>query len=278
MHAIREALERIWILPRRLMLDTRGVAATVPMLRGVWGAALHDLDREAYEKVFRAGESERGAPPAYVLRPVVDGGTAVDWILIGSSAIQRDAKLLMAWGAAMERGLGESRVPFRVSDVRGLGPDGTDSGRPRPWRLSQAVWPLDGEPEGTPCRLTFCTPLALLRQGELIQRPTLKDLVVRAGWRIESFLPPSRREAWRAGRGAVIELAAGIEARPWQGQRLDLRRYSARQQKEFQVPGVCGWLDLPQGPGPLWPLLAALHWIHLGKSTIVGLGQVLIQA
>ena len=53
--------------------------------------------------------------------------------------------------------------------------------------------------------------------------------------------------------------------------------FSARQGREFCVHGVCGLLDLPEGPGALWPLLAALQWIHVGKSTIVGLGQLQIE-
>lgn len=36
---------------------------------------------------------------------------------------------------------------------------------------------------------------------------------------------------------------------------------------------MAGELHLPAGPGPLWPLLAAALWLHLGKGTIVGLGQ-----
>ena len=140
--------------------------------------------------------------------------------------------------------------------------------------MADAAWPWPDDPETTPCRLLFPTPLSLLRQGKLIQAPTLKDLVVRAGWRIESLLPARHRDAWCERRGAAIEIASRIPARPWQGYRLDLQRYSARQGREFQVHGVCGCLDLPEGPGPLWPLLAALQWIHVGKSTIVGLGQL----
>jgi hypothetical protein len=67
-------------------------------------------------------------------------------------------------------------------------------------------------------------------------------------------------------------------ARPWQGERLDLKRYSSSQDREFYVDGVSGWLDLPEGPGELWPLLAALPWIHVGKSTVVGLGQATIDS
>lgn len=270
---LKDTLRHIWILPRRLTLDTGGVAATVPMLRGVWGSAIHDLDPEVYRTVFHEDGSERDELPGYLLRPV-SNNLAVDWILIGRSAIRQDATLLMAWGMALERGLGQSREPFLISAVCGLQAGGALTTRARPWRLSEAVWPLAEDPETTPCRLLFPTPLSLLRQGRLIQAPTLKDLVVRAGWRIEAFLPARHRDAWCERRGKAIEIASRIPAKPWQGYRLDLQRYSARQGCDFQVHGVCGCLDLPEGPGPLWPLLAALQWIHVGKSTIVGLGQV----
>ena len=42
---LRDLLGEVVILPRRLSLTTRGVNATVPLLRGVWGAALHGLDQ-----------------------------------------------------------------------------------------------------------------------------------------------------------------------------------------------------------------------------------------
>ena len=34
-------------------------------------------------------------------------------------------------------------------------------------------------------------------------------------------------------------------------------RYSGRQKTELEMRGVSGYLDLPDGPVPLWPLLAA---------------------
>jgi len=48
-------------------------------------------------------------------------------------------------------------------------------------------------------------------------------------------------------------------------------------QAEVEVRGVAGSISLPRGAGPLLPLLAALQWIHLGKSTVVGLGQLSIR-
>ncbi len=69
LNSLSDALAAIEILPRRMLLDTSGVAATVPMLRGVWGAALHDLEPEVYASVFapnhevRAGSNDRSAAP-----------------------------------------------------------------------------------------------------------------------------------------------------------------------------------------------------------------------
>jgi hypothetical protein len=42
------------------------------------------------------------------------------------------------------------------------------------------------------------------------------------------------------------------------------------------MQGVVGTLDLPDGPGPLSPLIAAAQWLHLGKGTVMGLGQLRI--
>jgi hypothetical protein len=42
------------------------------------------------------------------------------------------------------------------------------------------------------------------------------------------------------------------------------------------MQGVSGSLDLPEGLGPLALLLAAAQWLHLGKGTVMGLGQLRI--
>ena len=39
--------------------------------------------------------------------------------------------------------------------------------------------------------------------------------------------------------------------------RLYLVRYSGRPKRELEICGVSEYLELPEGPGPLWPLLAA---------------------
>ena len=338
-------LEQINVLPRRLWLDTPGVEATVPMLRGTWGAALHDLSPEAYQQVFggegtsdapwrssRSPAGDRSGPvtecqgnrtPGYLFRPAPPDphvAPAVDFFLFGP-AVEYDDACRRAWQEAARRGLGPRRRPFDIRGAFLLDPSGTlreerlavgrsvgnaprdvpeiaKGGRPAAggtprsafpteaqprtpqprapnplppaWPLSRAVWPLEAD---APCQLVFAAPLRLRRQGRLVDAPTLADLVVGACRRIEAFFPDMDREGWKDCAAAALETARTTPQSPWRGARLDLHRWSARQQNDLDLHGVSGTLDLPEGPGELAPLLAAARWLHIGKGTVMGLGQ-----
>jgi len=123
----------------------------------------------------------------------------------------------------------------------------------------------------------FPTPLRLRRHGRLIERPTLPDIVVAAGRRIAAFVPDDYRVFWRALTGQLLDLSRSVPAGTWQGERCDLVRYSGSQSCELELHGVTGSLQLPAGVGALWPLLAAATWLHLGKGTVMGLGQLVIE-
>jgi hypothetical protein len=272
---VREHAARIRVWPRRLLLDTPGVRATVPLLRGVWGAALHHLDPAAYTAVF----SPPAGSPGYVLRPAPpDPATApaLDWLLVGV-AENYEEPLRRAWDVAAGMGLGPRRRRFRVREFVALGPDGGPARPGGPWPLDAAAWPVPGDPAAAPCRLLFPAPLRLLRRGRLLDRPTLADLTVAAARRVRAYLPAEACASWDRLAREALTAAQRVRAGPWQGERLDLHRYSVRQRTELELRGVAGRLDLPAGPGPLWPLLAAAQWLHLGKGTVVGLGQLLIR-
>ena len=276
-------LAPITVLPRRLVLETPDVHATVPMLRGVWGAALHELDADVYEEVFDSGgQGPASPPPAYVLRPAPadpELAPAVDYLLF-AQAVCHDAVLLRAWDIASGMGLGKQRERFYVRRFLFIRPDGTleeRNGEQTAWDLSRAGWPLEGTPETTPCRLVFPAPLRLLRHGRLIEAPAVPDIAVAAHRRIGSFLPADVSAKWKEQQTEILEAARATPSRPWQGERLDLVRYSGRQQRELTMHGVTGSLELPDGPGPLWPLLAAAQWLHIGKGTTVGLGELRIE-
>jgi hypothetical protein len=168
-------LAGIRVLPRRLLLDTPGVSATIPMLRGVWGAALHDLDGEAYRRVF--GPNEESIPPraarsrglheavewaahkeqrarqrdtlprgqatlvpSYLLRPAPPDPSfapACDWILVGP-AVADDEILRRAWDIASGMGLGPDRRRFHVRQTALIQSNGVLADAGHPWTLAEA--------------------------------------------------------------------------------------------------------------------------------------------
>ena len=211
----------------------------------------------------------------------------MEWILLGDAAEWDDA-LLRAWDVASGMGLGPERRRFHVRAMWGLAPGGERLDEPACWRLSQLRSPFarpidESAPDATtppdvPCRLRFDVPLRLLRHKTLVADPTLTDLVVAACRRVEALLPEPAREPWSELAREAIECSRGIPALPWRGGPADLHRYSGSQRRELELRGVSGHLDLPSGPGPLWPLLSAAAWLHLGKSTVVGLGRLTIRA
>lgn len=279
---LRECLDQAVILPRRIVLETPGVCATVPMVRGVWGAALHGLDAEAYEQVFTGTGPLNVRTPHYVLRPAPpdsDGNPGLEWILIGE-AIRFDQVLLRAWDIASGLGLGPSRQRFHIRRCELLGPEGLAKDRATKspaWPLSQALWLERGAENRTPCLLRFPAPLRLLRAGRLIERPTLPDLLVAAMRRVSAFLSPEDRAVLARLEPQVMGLGRELAASDWRGARLDLTRYSGSQRAELELRGVSGELDLPEGAGEAWPLLAAAQWLHLGKGTALGLGQLVAE-
>jgi len=280
---IQTILSQVRILPRRLSLLTPGVHTTVPMLRGVWGAALHDLAPEAYCSVFLGQGAARDRVPSFVLRPAPpspDDFPALEWILIGNG-LNYDSTLLRAWDIASGMGLGPARRRFHIRACRPLSPAGNLLAPEREssgWSLLQVAWPLDGTADSAPCRLRFPAPLRLLRLHHLIEKPTLIDLVVATVRRLAAFLPSPAGEELARMKPALLERARTLPAESWRGRRLDLVRYSGRQKAELEMRGVSGYLDLPEGPGPLWPLLAAAQWLHLGKGVVVGMGQLVVEA
>lgn len=265
-------LRHLRILPLRLHLDSGSKEPVgIPRWRGVWGAALHALNREAYARVF---DPPAPLSPHYLLRPgAVESGAGfqeVDWFLFGAAADAAEV-LLRAWDVAGGMGLGKERVPFRLLAWHRLAPSGAcEPGEA--WTLDRAFWPRDPE---EPCRLTARTPLRILRQGKLIGQPTLADLVVAATRRVEAYLLEDLREEWSKLRPVLLEESRQRPNR-WSGQPCDLWHYSARQNAEVEMRGVAGTITLPAGVGPLWPVLAAASWLHLGKGTVFGLGQTVV--
>ena len=271
--------DRIRVKAWRIELTTPCLRATIPMLRGVWGRALRHLDAEAYRLIFVGDGPAHQRLPRYVLRPAPPDprtAPAIDWILL-SVTPALEALAWRAWDVACGMGLGPERTPFHLRDRFTLDAGGHPSkGREYEWDLSRAEWPLDGDPARTPCRVTFGSPLRLTRRGVLLDAPSLADITVAATRRITNLADVSDDECQRKLTMAARREADSIASGPWEGVRADLVRWSGTQQREIDLYGVTGGLDLPRGSRSLWPLLAACQWTHIGKGTVFGLGGLQI--
>lgn len=246
----------------RLQLELPPEPVSVPTLRGVWGAALHDLDPAVYARVFEGQREGCMQRPLYVLRSAPDHA-ALDCIHIGA-ALDHETVLMRAWDIAGGRGLGKQRIPFLLRQQTLL----ADSSQvPR-----SASWP-----EHRPCRMAFLTPLRLLHQGMLITSPTLQDVALaalRRLWDLQEQQPDLPRHEAIA---LVVACCEDIPVLYEPVERRRVTRYSARQEQDLELRCVIGAMLLPEGPGALAPLLNAALWLHVGKGATLGMGQMELQ-
>lgn len=263
----------------RMGLDSGGRDVPLPVLRGAFGAALHDLSLPAYEAVFRPNSADDA--PAYLLRHGAHrlaGRSLFELVLFGP-ALGHLEVVLAAMQLAGERGLGRDRRPFAIERLAWLDPSARPSAskaEERAFVLDQLRWPLAGEPAGEPCRLLFPEPVRMLRKHELLTTPTLRDVVVAGCRRLTALAGENWRAELRSLTNAALDAADALASQPFVGEIGCVGRWSASQQQYVELRGVSGWLDLPEGPDPLWPLLAALQWTHVGKATVVGLGRLVV--
>jgi hypothetical protein len=273
---LSDALARLCVRAWRIALDPVRAEVTLPMLRGVWGAALHELHQPLYHVLF---EGQPSGTPAFLLRPAPkapeDPGVVFEFVLFGDLPPAVLEHAWLAWDRAARRGLGPQRQMTCLRTVQPLSVEGQPlpPGREHAgFPLGSGTWPFA---PGQACCVTFATPLRLLREKRLITQPTLPDLTVATLRRLSAQAPAVGTEAWQQ-RHRWLELAREVPAAPFRGGPADLVRYSARQQTEVELRGVSGELYLPTGPGPLADLLLAATWLSLGKSTVQGMGHVQI--
>lgn len=282
-------------MSRRLVL--RGVAPSysVCTLRRVWGPAVQQCSPAAYAEVFEGAYPDPARKhPGYVLHECaatgVSGERWFQWTLTGAAAVRHDPVLCMAWLRAAAQGLGraQQRASFEVvtDAVVVLSPDGLPlpSGSDGIWRLGEARWPLPGAPEARPCRLCFSRGLHVSaktrsdRTRQFVQNPDWPR-VVRSAWnRVRHWLS---REAQVAGDARLPGWISEAESRPaiceWDTPR-QLSPWSSTQQKTLGYACVTGSITLPEGPGTVWPLVLAVHWLGVGHHTTEGLGGFSIAA
>ncbi|MDP2505800.1 CRISPR system precrRNA processing endoribonuclease RAMP protein Cas6 [Oceanobacter sp. 3_MG-2023] len=182
--------------------------------------------------------------------------------------------ILLAWQQALERGLGKHNTPARLIAVYC---DNDDQPCYRPgdqighWQPSQAELP----PVPEQVVLQLHTPVYLKHQGKPVRKNSLSAypllMALARRYHMLTTSNPSRT-ASEIDFKRLTALANTIkldEQVHWQ----EWTRYSNRQQQTMQLGGLIGQITLSGKLAPVWPLLIAGQWTHLGKHASFGLGQ-----
>lgn len=118
---------------------------------------------------------------------------------------------------------------------------------------------------------------SIIQPTPIISVPEFGDLIAASLRRIAGLAGMPRSAEYGDLMRAAKSAASQTTAQPWVGEKCNLVRWSAAQQREVELFGITGEVSLPNGPGFIWPLLAAAQWCHIGKGTVFGMGQIRIQ-
>lgn len=287
-----------WLVPIRftpLCLTfqfEKGTDFEISRFRGVWGRALKSLNEEVYSKIFEGNDESNQQTPRYIIRPseIFESdqdnrakffSEKIDFITWGTTAKEQQI-LMRAWHIAANFGLGKGRIPFTLKSIEPY----AHFSETNPISTADAVRNREFSPN-EPCRLLFPVPLRLIagrKEGKhRIESPILSDLIRAGITRLNTLrnqILEVNRETDLVGGlpefyKEAMELAENTDTDPWQGESAALRRYSGRQKAEIDLAGTVGYMDLPNGPGELAPILAADEIFHFGKTTSIGLGRMI---
>ena len=167
--------------------------------------------------------------------------------------------------------LGRYRAPFRV--ISTAHPSPSPKTVEQGWPLSLATLSSD-EVQNGDCTLLNDAPLRLVERRHLIEAPTIRDIAMACVRRVEALSGKRVSDEDGSLLADIISEAERLPTETFVGRKSDLVRWSGSQGREIDMRGVCGSLRMPEGCGGLLPLMLAAEWMHIGKGTVFGLGEV----
>jgi len=161
----------------------------------------------------------------------------------------------------------------RVEDWAGTPMSGLSGGVPPP-----VVVDADACFDGDHLGLHLLTPLRLTVAGRITGAPTPVDVIRALARRVNAFARFFGAAFAPADEGMAEELARSIDAERARLRRLNIRRWSSRQRRQLELPGVLGVLEW-RGAAlrSLWPLLRWGELAQVGKGTSLGFGRYSLQ-
>ncbi|WP_257266087.1 CRISPR system precrRNA processing endoribonuclease RAMP protein Cas6 [Endozoicomonas sp. ONNA2] len=270
------------------------------LLRSVFGSTLkrlvcsgHGLDKPcpeqcAYRLLFapvnQPGARFTDAAPPLIFRfPLIDKIPQQDYLefsmVLFGPALDYLPLITDVWRRVFEQGIGHSRKTGRLNSVAIQLYDGS-------WKTiydSTAGLFLPHQPElvladaddsaGDKLKLRLETPMRLMSAGKLLPRETLtadalaKALLRRIHQANQSYLHQSVPD-WLQFQNwfASVNLKAVLQP-------VALSRYSSRQKQSMRLTGYLGEIHLQGVPRELYSWLVLGQYLHLGKNSVMGLGQ-----
>ncbi|HID08014.1 MAG TPA: CRISPR system precrRNA processing endoribonuclease RAMP protein Cas6 [Armatimonadetes bacterium] len=197
------------------------------------------------------------------------------------------------------RGLGGGRIKFTLERVDAVARDGRkrkvyEAGRSTVSIGDDVLIPITtlcSAPEGNLRTVTvrFATPVRLDLDGKLVFPITFHALIRGIIQRLHALQAVYYSdERFDVAFGMVtpselLELARSVSACDDNQLWIDLERYSSRQKTRLKMGGAIGSVtfastDACQSLSPFMPLLKLATWLHVGKLTAMGLGELEVVA
>ncbi len=238
------------------------------------------------------------APHPYVLEPPLDGrghyaigdSLEVGLTLIGN-AIDYLSYFILAFEELGQIGLGHASSRFRLTEVYGETGSGTGNGWARiytgderilreDFRIRSGADVLtvhDHEHDHGLLAIEFLTPTRLKFENSLTSNLEFHILIRNLLRRLSalSYFHCSKR--LNLDFRGLIEQAKGVTKVESRLRWVDWERYSARQQTTMFMGGFVGSVRFAGPIGEFLPLLQAGECLHVGKGTVMGLGQYRIE-
>ncbi len=221
------------------------------------------------------------APPLIFRFPLIDkipDHLVFSMVLYGP-ALDYLPLITDVWRRAFEQGIGRSRQRGRLSSVAVQLPDGhwqpvydSTAGLFLPHQPELVLASVDDSAVDK-LKLRLESPMRLMTAGKLLPCEALTtDALARALLRriqllSQSYLHQSVPD-WQQFQSwfASVNLKAVL-------QRVVLSRYSSRQKQSMRLTGYLGEIHLQGVPRELYSWLVLGQYLHLGKNSVMGLGQ-----
>lgn len=242
-----------------------------------------------YAVVFESKEGVIGRPTnPYVIEPpllkervVKKGETLVFHQILFGDAVQKLSFILLAWSRGFRFGMGVNRAKAVLEAVHQVLPSeevyiyGQEDDSMYP---VEPIYPLE-IPEREDISLSIQTPMRIQRNHHPIVPADLTfcDFISSLSRRIELLYEGhTKMPHFVADRKRLIELASSAQEELRDLRWWDWTRWSGRQQTHIALGGVVGEWRLKGVAPELLPMLYAGEILHLGKSTVMGMGKYVI--